>query len=45
MKRYNFDEIPKLSAARRIQFNPRLERTGAQHGRSAVGAGHATVGR
>jgi hypothetical protein len=21
MKRYNFDEIPKLSAARRIQFN------------------------
>jgi len=27
MKRYNFDEIPKLSAARRIQSNNRLQRT------------------
>jgi hypothetical protein len=42
MKRYNFDEIPKLSAARRIQFNMRLEQTGARpahHGRTAVGDG------
>jgi hypothetical protein len=30
LKRYDVDEIPKLSAARRIQFNKALEPTAAQ---------------
>jgi hypothetical protein len=48
MKRYNFDETPKLSAARRIQFNQAFEQTGVQparHGRAAVDAGRITVDR